>query len=220
MNYRFDTIESRWTVALVTFSLMLFPFIPFAILNVRVWFPIPPSIFISFGIPMLLSASISLLIARNKQQLFWTKMSLSIDEQNLVIKINQKEYSLNNLEYYYISFGSYLSSGTERKELYLKFEGEKGKTIMACKSSQEIEHYDRFCKKFDHIIVEYKLKPFGFKRLFKPIIYIFTIVSIAVFPITYFIDGPKIAFKLLPLYLILAILIIFIAGMRYLIKKT
>jgi len=220
MDYTFDTIKSRWVLALIFIFIIIFPLIPFTLLNVRAWFPIPPSIFISFVIPISISVLASLIIARNKQKLFWTKMHLSLDGEKCILKINQKQYSFNTLEYYHGSFGSPLTSGSDRLTLFLKFKGEKGKTIMPCKTSTEIEYYDSFLKEFDRIIVENKLKPFGFKRILKPLVYISATVSIAAFPITYFIDGPKIASKLLPLYLILTILIVFIVGMRYLIKKT
>jgi len=158
MEYKFDIIKNRWLLALVFISVIIFPLIPFVVLNVRVWFPIPPNIFISLGIPVLISAFISLLIAKNKQQLFWTKICLVIDEKELNFKINQKQFSFYDLEYFTYRRGSALTTGIKRPVLFLKLKSENLKVIMPCKSSLEIEHYDRFIIEFDRIKTDKKFK--------------------------------------------------------------
>lgn len=162
MNYTFDTIKSRWTLALLAFFIILFPFIPFVILNVRAWSPTPPSIFISLGIPMLFSAFISLLIARNKQQLFWTSINLSLDKKESNFEINQKKFSFNDLDYFAYRRGSFLTTEIKRPVLFLKFKSENIKVIMPCKSSTKVENYDRFIKEFDHIQAENNFKSRAF----------------------------------------------------------
>lgn len=156
MDYTFDTIKSRWMLALVFFSIILFPLIIFALLNIRAWYPIPHSIFISLGIPVLISASIALLIIKNKQKLFWTKTNISVDERESYFEIKHHKFSFYDLECFAYRRGSFLTSGIKRPVLFLKFKSEKAKVIMPCKSSKEIEHYDRFIKEFDRIKTEKK----------------------------------------------------------------
>lgn len=158
MNYTFDAVKNRWILALVVSFIMLLPLIPFIVMNVRAWFPIPPNIYISLGIPILIGVSASLLIAQNKRYLFWTKMDLSIDEKNSNLEINQQKFSFHDLQYFAYRQGTYLTTGIKRPVLFLKFKSEKVKVIIPCRSSKGIEHYDRFIQEFDRIKTEKKFK--------------------------------------------------------------
>lgn len=219
MIYSFDTIKNRRTIFSLLFFLTILPFVPFAILNVRAWFPISPSMFISLGIPILISASITLLIIRTKKKLFWARLNLSIDEKQSSLTINGNQYAFHDLEYFDYKRGSFLTSGIERIVLFLKFKDDKKVMIMPCKSSTDIKNYDNFIEVFTRISKEKNLSPISLKKKMKPLLIAFILIPIVFFTITWLI-GQLISLKLLSLFLLPNIIIFSFVGIGYLRKNS